>query len=266
MLCWPLTATILGGGNGLRTRFCRVGRRGIIRYPRRGVDGETKTEFQSKRPDNSARWSFGDGLARAIEWVMFERGRAANLSPAAIRRLGPGPRNRSAVRLHCGDIRPKKQMQGLVLGAVEAAHASVSRDPRDFEPPGYPGSGKPTSFHHVLHNGAGPRVAGHRMSHILYRLYERRLRRQIRAGLMPEHVGLIRNGNRRYARKQGFTDPARAYEMGAQKLDEVLLWCNELPFPFGRPTHSPGGAPAGAGPTPRRSGSAYGRSSIGGRL
>ena len=39
------------------------------------------------------------------------------------------------------------------------------------------------------------------MSHILYRLYERRLRRQIRAGLMPEHVGIILDGNRRYARK-----------------------------------------------------------------
>jgi undecaprenyl diphosphate synthase len=69
------------------------------------------------------------------------------------------------------------------------------------------------------------------MSHLLYRLYERRLRRQIRAGLMPEHVGLILDGNRRYARKQGFTDPGRAYEMGAQKLDEVLLWCNELGIP-----------------------------------
>ena len=69
------------------------------------------------------------------------------------------------------------------------------------------------------------------MSHVLYRLYERRLGRQIRAGLMPEHVGLILDGNRRYARKQGFTDPGRAYEMGAQTLDEVLLWCNELGIP-----------------------------------
>ena len=48
---------------------------------------------------------------------------------------------------------------------------------------------------------------------------------------MPEHVGLILDGNRRYARKQGFPDPGRAYEMGARKLDEVLLWCNELGIP-----------------------------------
>src|SRR5271157_977497 len=69
------------------------------------------------------------------------------------------------------------------------------------------------------------------MSHLLYQLYEHRLRRQISAGPMPEHVGLILDGNRRYARKQGFPDPVRAYEMGAQKLDEVLLWCNELGIP-----------------------------------
>jgi len=69
------------------------------------------------------------------------------------------------------------------------------------------------------------------MSHLLYQLYEHRLRRQIRAGPMPEHVGLILDGNRRYARKQGFPDPGRAYVMGAQKLDEVLQWCDELGIP-----------------------------------
>src|SRR5271166_893042 len=69
------------------------------------------------------------------------------------------------------------------------------------------------------------------MSHLLYQLYELRLRRQIRARPMPEHVGLILDGNRRYARKQAFPNPGRAYEMGAQKLDEVLLWCNELGIP-----------------------------------
>jgi short-chain Z-isoprenyl diphosphate synthase len=69
------------------------------------------------------------------------------------------------------------------------------------------------------------------MPRLLYQLYEHRLRRQLRAGSMPEHVGLILDGNRRYARKQGFPDPGRAYEMGAQKLDEVLLWCKELDIP-----------------------------------
>ena len=45
-------------------------------------------------------------------------------------------------------------------------------------------------------------------------------------GRLPEHVGLILDGNRRYAREQGFSDPSQAYQMGAQKLDDVLMWCN----------------------------------------
>ena len=70
-----------------------------------------------------------------------------------------------------------------------------------------------------------------RMWNLLYRFYEHRLRRLIGAGRLPEHVGLILDGNRRYAREQGFPDPSRAYEMGAQKLDDVLMWCNDLGIP-----------------------------------
>ena len=70
-----------------------------------------------------------------------------------------------------------------------------------------------------------------RMWNFLYQCYEHRLRRQIGAGRLPEHVGLILDGNRRYAREQGFFDPSQAYEMGAQKLDDVLMWCNDLGIP-----------------------------------
>jgi short-chain Z-isoprenyl diphosphate synthase len=70
-----------------------------------------------------------------------------------------------------------------------------------------------------------------RMWNLLYQCYEQRLRRQIGAGRLPEHVGLILDGNRRYAREQGFSDPSQAYEMGAQKLDDVLMWCNDLSIP-----------------------------------
>ena len=69
-----------------------------------------------------------------------------------------------------------------------------------------------------------------RMWNFLYQCYEHRLRRQIGVGRLPEHVGLILDGNRRYAREQGFPDPSQAYEMGAQKLDDVL-WCNDLGIP-----------------------------------
>jgi short-chain Z-isoprenyl diphosphate synthase len=70
-----------------------------------------------------------------------------------------------------------------------------------------------------------------RMWNLLYQCYERRLRRQIGAGRLPKHVGLILDGNRRYAREQGFSDPSQAYQMGAQKLDDVLMWCNDLSIP-----------------------------------
>ena len=65
----------------------------------------------------------------------------------------------------------------------------------------------------------------------LYRLYEIRLHRQICAHPAPRHVGIILDGNRRYARKHGATDPNQIYALGARKLDDVLEWCGELRIP-----------------------------------
>jgi short-chain Z-isoprenyl diphosphate synthase len=66
------------------------------------------------------------------------------------------------------------------------------------------------------------------MKRLLYWLYARRLSRQIRAGEAPQHVGIILDGNRRYARKHRLADPCEAYNIGAEKLDDVLAWCAEL--------------------------------------
>jgi short-chain Z-isoprenyl diphosphate synthase len=66
------------------------------------------------------------------------------------------------------------------------------------------------------------------MKRLLYWLYARRLSRQIRAGEAPQHVGIILDGNRRYARKHRLADPCEAYSVGAEKLDDVLAWCAEL--------------------------------------
>lgn len=65
----------------------------------------------------------------------------------------------------------------------------------------------------------------------LYRLYERRLLRQIRGGLLPHHVGIILDGNRRHGRSVGITEPKEVYGLGAQKLDDILEWCAELGIP-----------------------------------
>jgi short-chain Z-isoprenyl diphosphate synthase len=62
----------------------------------------------------------------------------------------------------------------------------------------------------------------------IYYLYERWLLRHIRQQPVPRHVGIILDGNRRFGRKLGITDPRSIYELGARKLDDVLDWCAEL--------------------------------------
>jgi short-chain Z-isoprenyl diphosphate synthase len=69
------------------------------------------------------------------------------------------------------------------------------------------------------------------VTRVLYFLYERRLLRQIRRHPVPRHVGIILDGNRRYARERGVRDPVETYGLGARKLDDVLEWCAELAIP-----------------------------------
>jgi short-chain Z-isoprenyl diphosphate synthase len=63
---------------------------------------------------------------------------------------------------------------------------------------------------------------------LLYRLYERRLVFEVSGGDMPQHIGLILDGNRRFARQLGLTDIIQGHERGAAKLEEVLEWCEDL--------------------------------------
>jgi len=67
-----------------------------------------------------------------------------------------------------------------------------------------------------------------RFRKLLYRLYERNLLAEIRRNKLPQHVGLILDGNRRFARAVGLTDVVEGHRLGAEKLEEVLTWCEEL--------------------------------------
>jgi tritrans,polycis-undecaprenyl-diphosphate synthase [geranylgeranyl-diphosphate specific] len=60
----------------------------------------------------------------------------------------------------------------------------------------------------------------------VYRLYEYWLHRQLSAVKAPNHVGLVLDGNRRFARKHGMDMPWYGHRAGAQKVMEVLriLW------------------------------------------
>jgi len=66
----------------------------------------------------------------------------------------------------------------------------------------------------------------------VYRLYETRLKRELRGGLLPRHVGVVLDGNRRYARARGLADPAAGHRHGAEKIHELLDWCHELEIPY----------------------------------
>ena len=77
--------------------------------------------------------------------------------------------------------------------------------------------------------GAGGWLRRSRMlTSILYRLYERRLQAEIRRERLPRHIGLILDGNRRFARRLGLSDVILGHERGAAKLEEMLEWCKEL--------------------------------------
>jgi len=68
-------------------------------------------------------------------------------------------------------------------------------------------------------------------SDLLYRLYERRLAADLRRrGGLPRHVGVILDGNRRWARELGM-DTAAGHRRGAAQIDHLLSWSAELGIP-----------------------------------
>ncbi len=62
---------------------------------------------------------------------------------------------------------------------------------------------------------------------LAYRLYGHRLETRIPREDVPRHVGVILDGNRRWARASG-TDPSAGHRRGADKIEEFLGWCEEL--------------------------------------
>ncbi|HZI96978.1 MAG TPA: isoprenyl transferase [Actinomycetales bacterium] len=66
-----------------------------------------------------------------------------------------------------------------------------------------------------------------RVPHPLYGLYERRLAASLPPGSVPRHVGVLMDGNRRWARALG-ADTSHGYRHGADKIPEFLGWCEEM--------------------------------------
>lgn len=64
-----------------------------------------------------------------------------------------------------------------------------------------------------------------------YKLYERRLSAQSGSWRLPRHIGLIMDGNRRFARSSGGQSASFGHARGAEKLMDVLSWCYEMGIP-----------------------------------
>ncbi|MDQ3576610.1 MAG: isoprenyl transferase [Actinomycetota bacterium] len=60
-----------------------------------------------------------------------------------------------------------------------------------------------------------------------YRLYERRLQQQLSGAQLPRHVGIMVDGNRRWARSIGLGDVNDGHRRGAGKIVDFLGWCDE---------------------------------------
>jgi short-chain Z-isoprenyl diphosphate synthase len=75
---------------------------------------------------------------------------------------------------------------------------------------------------------AAKRLPGRaRMRDLVYSAYERRLINQLHGVPMPRHVGVILDGNRRWARAAGARDVNVGHRRGADKIEEFLEWCSD---------------------------------------
>src|SRR5690606_10861193 len=63
------------------------------------------------------------------------------------------------------------------------------------------------------------------------RIYERRLAKELAGGPVPQHIGVIVDGNRRYALERG-ADASEGHAAGARHIESFLDWCLEAGIPY----------------------------------
>ncbi len=70
-----------------------------------------------------------------------------------------------------------------------------------------------------------------KLSQPLYNVYERSLESAIPTEKLPQHVGVLMDGNRRWAAQIG-ESTKHGHEAGAQKVIDFLTWCHEVGVPM----------------------------------
>lgn len=63
-----------------------------------------------------------------------------------------------------------------------------------------------------------------------YRLYERRLTRGLDPERLPRHIGVLVDGNRRWARAFG-ASTQQGHQAGAERILDFIGWCDEAGIP-----------------------------------
>jgi tritrans,polycis-undecaprenyl-diphosphate synthase [geranylgeranyl-diphosphate specific] len=61
----------------------------------------------------------------------------------------------------------------------------------------------------------------------IYKLYEKWLQYQVKNGNRPEHIAIILDGNRRWAKEQ-MLNSWIGHQFGARKIEQLLNWCLDL--------------------------------------
>jgi short-chain Z-isoprenyl diphosphate synthase len=62
---------------------------------------------------------------------------------------------------------------------------------------------------------------------LVYGVYERRLAANLADAPGPRHVGVILDGNRRWAKAAGAHDVAHGHQAGADHITDLLVWCGD---------------------------------------
>ena len=62
---------------------------------------------------------------------------------------------------------------------------------------------------------------------VVYAVYERRVARSLAGAPTPRHVGVILDGNRRWAKASGADSVNKGHQAGADKIFDLLEWCED---------------------------------------
>lgn len=66
---------------------------------------------------------------------------------------------------------------------------------------------------------------------LAYQWYSSQLTAEVKSKTLPQHIALIADGNRRFARSMGLSEVAGGHRHGTEKVNQVVEWCDELAIP-----------------------------------